>query len=272
MQGKKRWYMVVGSGFALGVILVILGEVLHLENGILLRAMLLSYVVFLLITMGYNLTMVSRFNKKMNAMTLALLQKNDPAGFLNQVETLLAETKNEGLRQVILMNQSVGYSYAGEYEKANEILEQMNQNGIIQPNLGVYYSNLAQNYFMNGDVGMGCHIMQEKNPLMETMLHIPKASASIAVGFALWRFAVGDERGGFSYLRKSIEEAQYPCEVQLCKMLWAKELWKKEETKEEGIRILRELAGEDTMPQVQKEVHFLLMQQVERVLFLEDKE
>jgi len=272
MVGKKKWYMVVGSGFVLGVLLVIIGETLDLPDGVLLRAMLLSYLVFMIITMGYNLFIVSRFNKRMKKLSLQLLEQKDTVGFLKKVAILLEETKDEGLRQVVLMNQSVGYSYAGEYEKANAILEELNKNGIIKPNLGIYYSNLAQNYFMNGEVGIGCHIMEQSRELMEAMLKVPTATSSVSVCFALWRFVMEDKQGGFDYLSKSIQSALYPCEVQLGKMLWAKELWKKKETKEEGIFILQELAEEDTMPQVKKEVHLLLMQQVEQVLFLEDKD
>ncbi len=257
MKSRKKLTILILNGVMLGLVLFFVGEIFHISLGLIIEALCLSYIVFFGGTMLYQYVTISCFNKKIQALSYLLLENRDIAGYLAGNKALLAKTRKKELRQVIYMNTSAGYSYQGEYEKANEILLDVDKEILDRQNLAILYNNIAHNYFMSGEISRGCQIMEEQRFLLEVAKSMPAARPSVSVTFALWRFAIGDEDGGFGFLKEAMECAKLPCERQAAKMIWARELMQRNK-KTEAAEILHELDEQETMPSVESETKRLL--------------
>lgn len=257
MKSKKDVRFLILNGLILGVVLFFVGEIFHISTGLILEALILAYVVFLGGTILYQYRTISHFNKKVRALSYLLLENRDVAGYLAGNKELLAETRKKELCQVIHMNISAGYSYQGEYEKANEVLLGVDKEILGRQNLAILYNNIAHNYFMCGEISRGCKIMEEQQFLMELARNMPAAKPSVCVTFALWRFSLGDIEGGFSYLKDAIASAKLASERQAAKMIWARQLMQNDK-KTEALEMLRELDQQETMPSVALETKRLL--------------
>lgn len=238
-------------GFIVGVILFFGLEQFHIINSTWLT-FLFAGLTFCMVIFCYLLYQKRQLRRHLGELTKNLLDTQNLNQYMEGCLALLQRTKRKRLRQIVKINYAVGYSLFGEYEKAIEVLEKIDNSQLSMPLQMLKYQNIAYNYFQSGEISRGCAIVERFQQELEICLQSNYGASNIALTFALWAFVMGKGEQGFAFLVQSIQSGVLPWEIQNAKVIWAKECLLRDR-KTEATEILEELMEEKTMPNVSKQ-------------------
>ncbi len=235
----------------LGVLVFTAADLTGLPLDDTLEILLIGGISFCVALIGYYIVIQKRFYRKLWEFTKLLLDHQDVSGYLQGYRELLRVTKRPGHRQILMMNYATGYSLAGEYERAVEILEDVEEHYLSQPLQTAKHQGIAYNFFMAGEISKGCQWIERYHYAIEECMQKGYGISTMALTLALGAFALGHTQKGFHLLVKSIQSGVVPWEIQNAKLIWAKECILQDRNAEAN-EILEELLQEKTMPNVEK--------------------
>ncbi|NLK37532.1 MAG: hypothetical protein GX299_05555 [Epulopiscium sp.] len=245
----KYWRSVL-NGFMLGAFVFLWADFMELPLDDTLWILLTGWISFCVVLIGYYFIIQKQFYRKLWEFTKLLLDSQDVSGYLRQYEEMLRKTKRPGHRQILLMNYATGYSLKGEYEKAAEILEQVQEQYLPEMLRMAKYQGMAYNFFMAGEISKGWQVVVEHYQGIEECMKKGYGISTMALTLALGAFTMGHIQKGFELLVTSIQSGIVPWEIQNAKLIWAREALLQDRDKE-AAEILEELLQEKTMPNVE---------------------
>lgn len=257
MNLKNTIVRVLFFGILLGILMMIVGKVFHLSKGALFMALIISYIVFVIILIPYQMRKGKLLTHKIDIL-LRQLNKGDIENYIIGMKKLLNETENDYLKSMLTMNMAIGYTLKGEFEQANAHLECIDTNSVDKRTQMVLYHNIALNAFWAGETKKACIIMESHEDILKTGLESSYFKNSFGETFALWSFAMGKREQGFTYLENIIkDETAKSLEKQSAQVLWAKEKIADNEIAESE-ELLKYLFDNTKIPYIKKEAENIL--------------
>lgn len=256
---KKTIFRVLLFGILLGILILIVGKVFHLSTNTLLFALSLSYIIFLIIMIPYQIRKRNLLNHKIEIL-LQQMHNGDIENYITGMKQLLKESENDYLKSILTINMSVGYTLKGDFEKANTYLEKIDANTIDKRSQMVLYHNIALNSFWAGENKKACVIMESHKNILQQGLESQYFKNSFSETFALWCFAEGKRKQGFDYLETIINDQNAKLlEKQSAQVIWAKQKMIDNQL-EQAEQLLQKIVSETQIPYLKKEAQQLLHQ------------
>ena len=257
MNLKNTIIRVLFFGVLLGILMMIVGRVFHLSEDSLFMTLIISYIVFIIIMIPYQMRKRKLLTHKMGAL-LRKLDKGDIDNYIIGMKKLLNETEDKYLKSMLTINMAIGYTLKGEFEQANAYLECIDVNSIDKRSQMLLYNNVTLNIFWAGETKKACVIMESHKDFLKEGLKLPYFKNSFGETFALWSFALGKREQGFTYLENIIkEETTKSMEKQSAQVLWAKEKIADNEITE-AEKLLKYIFDNTQIPYIKKEAENIL--------------
>ena len=130
MNLKNTIVRVLFFGVLLGTLMMIVGRVFHLSKCSLFMTLIISYIVFIIIMIPYQMRKRKLLTHKMGAL-LRKLDKGDIDNYIIGMKKLLNETEDKYLKSMLTINMAIGYTLKGEFAQANTYLECIDVNNIF---------------------------------------------------------------------------------------------------------------------------------------------
>lgn len=165
----------------LGVLLVILQNVLHIEEGVLLSYYWkIALVVLVLIVIG-NVAYFKYYANKHDKL-LPLYNQGQYSQYIEQVESMLSKIKGETLKDHIKLNLAAAYMEEGDYKKGQNILNVINQKNFRDdiPKM-VYWLNTSVAHFRLNEKEEFNNIYNSKKSLIEKFKDNELYASNIAI-------------------------------------------------------------------------------------------
>lgn len=256
---KKTISRILFFGILLAILMLIVGKVFHLSTNTLIFALSLSYFIFLIIIIPYQMRKRNLLNHKIEVL-LQKMRNGDIEDYITGMKALLNEAENDYLKAILTINMSVGYTLKGEFEKANSYLDKIDASTIDKRSQMVLYHNIALNAFWAGETKKACVIMESHKKILQQGLESHYFKNSFSETFALWSFAEGKREQGFGYLENIINDQNAKLlERQAAQVIWAKQKMIDKQF-EQAEQLLQKIVSETQIPYLKKEAEQLLHQ------------
>lgn len=142
----KRFVKVIAFGVALGLGLVALQHALKMETGAFLQGYWLGAATLLVVVALCNLCYNLRYQKRVRQ-AAALLEEGKADEYITTVEGLLRTAKGEQLKNLLRLNLTAGYCDKKEFQKAIDLLEELEDARLQGPVRMIQRLNLCICYF-----------------------------------------------------------------------------------------------------------------------------
>ncbi len=257
MNLKNTIARILFFGILLGILMFIISKVFHLSKSTLFMALLISYVVFIMIVIPYQIRKRNLLNHKMELL-LQQLYAGNIQHYITGMKQISENADNDYLKSILTINMSIGYTVLGEFKKANHYLEQIDASTIDKLGQMILYHNIALNYFWSGEIKKACVIMELHQNLLQKGLQYPYLKNSFSEAFALWRFAQGKREEAFVYLEDVInDKTAKPLQRQAVELIWAREKIADGQITPSQ-QMLQTILSETNMPYLKKEAQNIL--------------
>lgn len=257
MNLKKTIVRIFFFGILLGILIFIIGILFHLSKSTLFMALFISYIIFIIIVIPYQIRKRNLLNHKMELL-LQQMYTGNIQEYITGMEQFLENADNNYLKSILTINMSIGYTVLGKFKKANYYLEQIDVNTIDKIGQMVLYHNVALNYFWSGEVKKACVIMELHQNLLQKGLQYSYLKNNFSETFALWYFARGKRQQAFAYLENVInDKTAKPLQKQAAEVIWAREKIADGEIVSSQ-QILQTVLSETNMPYLKKEAQNIL--------------
>lgn len=126
MKKLKKISIVIGVGFCIGVILVIMKNIFHVEDDIFWRWYFAIAAVVIIGAVVFNLCYNYFYLKKARKL-MEQLWKDKPLEYVEKMKELRKTAKGKGLKFMLDLNLAFGYIAANQFHEAIAILEPLSQ-------------------------------------------------------------------------------------------------------------------------------------------------
>ncbi len=120
----KRYITVVIIGVCIGILLLIIKETLNIDGGIFWKFYIIGGVAVVLGAVLFNVLYTNKYQTKMKK-ALSLLEEGKTQEYINIVQELLKNAKSKNLKTYFKLNLTAGYCKLKQFDKAIEILEEL---------------------------------------------------------------------------------------------------------------------------------------------------
>ncbi len=221
MNRKTVYTLLAGLCLAMAVVTFCMEWEIPLYQGVL--ALLIFLGVFSFAVQVFFFRRATVFQDKMTQAISAFMESCDTQTYFRTMNDLMREEKNAPYRNVLKINISMGYSYYGDFQKANALLEEVVALPMAPITQAIVWNNMASNDFCMGEISKGCAIMTEQEDLLNQYRKEPSCGSGIAQTFAMWHFALGETEKGKAALAEAMETAEYEADRDLCHLMEAEQ-------------------------------------------------
>lgn len=145
----KRFLKVIAFGVVLGLVLVVVQHLLHIETGAFLRGYFIGAGTILAAAAVCNVLYNLSFRKKIQQAAL-LLEAGKPDEYITTVEKLVKTAMGKQLKNLLRLNLTAGYCDKKEYDKAIALLEELEDARLQGAVRMIQRLNLCLCYFYTG--------------------------------------------------------------------------------------------------------------------------
>lgn len=175
----KRTIKILGLGFLLGILLLIIKEIFKIDSDVLLsyywKIGLLVLFLILVINSLYYIIYMNKIKKIM-----PLYTQGNYHQYIKEMEQLLEKVKGKTLKNILKLNISAGYLELGDYKKGQQIIDQIESENLKDKNLIlVYWVNKCVVHFKLNEYDEYKSIFHEKRELFNKYKENPLYKKSI---------------------------------------------------------------------------------------------
>lgn len=204
----KRRIFILAGGLLLGVLVVTASNVFGLEKDQMWNIYFGSAILVIGGSLAFNLYFQLRFMQRVRK-TLNVLQENkDLDEFLRATEVLRAKTKGKPQLALLNLNLSYGYSKKENFQKAKEVLEEIDESSLSGINKAIYYSNMASYCFAMGNDQEGLDVIDKHDEFLQKFERTPE----VYLGMQVNRLYALLAKGKPEEAKKWAKELQPYCE------------------------------------------------------------
>lgn len=159
----KRIIKIVGIGFVLGILLLIIQKTLSIPDDIFRKGYWIMGIFVIVGAVLFNVLYNLSYSKKIQK-AIGLLKEGKCKAYIEQIEKIKEKAKGKTLRSVLDVNLSAGYYDLKQYDKTIAILEPLAKVKLRDEIRIVWLLNLCLSYFyvQQNDKAMALYL-QSKN-------------------------------------------------------------------------------------------------------------
>jgi len=199
----KRFFRIVAIGTVLGLVLVAVQHALRIETDDFLRGYWICAAAVLGLAAVCNICYNLRYRKKL-IKALSLLEQGKPDEYITAVENLLRSAKGRQLKNLLRLNLSAGYCDKKEFQKAIELLEQLETERLPRTARMVQRLNLCICYFSAGQGGRALELCDASDRLFAPY----RGGAAYGKNLAVLDMLADLQRGDYDKVRRLLETAR----------------------------------------------------------------
>lgn len=175
----KRTAKILGLGFLLGILLLIIKTIFKIDSGVLLSYYWKIGLLILALVVIINIVYYKSYMNKMKKI-LPLYTQGNYDQYIKEMEQLLEKAKGKTLKNILKLNISAGYLELGDYKKGKEIIDQIESENLNNKNLIlVHWINKCVVHFKLREYDEFRGIFHEKSELFEKHKENPLYQKSI---------------------------------------------------------------------------------------------
>jgi len=199
----KRFFRIVAIGTALGLVLVAVQHALRMETDDFLRGYWTGAAAVLGLAVVCNICYNLRYRKKL-IKALPLLEQGKPDEYITAVEGLLRSAMGRQLKNLLRLNLTAGYCDTKEFQKAIDLLEQLETERLPKAARMVQRLNLCLCYF---STGQGDRAMQVYDT-SERLFAPYRGGSSYGKNLAVLDMLADLQKGDYDGARQLLETAR----------------------------------------------------------------
>ncbi|MBR1738334.1 MAG: hypothetical protein IJ736_15230, partial [Firmicutes bacterium] len=129
--------------------------------------------------------------------------EKDADKFIKEMEEAYRRYPDKSLNNYIVTNLAAGYSCRGNYEKANELLKEINSKKLKDADLAAYYGDIIENYFRMGYIDEARKLLNQKSDFIKMYADNSNCGSVINLCYALDSLTAGNFPEGRVFLEKA---------------------------------------------------------------------
>ncbi|MBR1443981.1 MAG: tetratricopeptide repeat protein [Firmicutes bacterium] len=189
---------------------VLIGAVITLIKRYVGMEMLQYVIMMICVIATYGIIVVIitelktiKRKKKCESILRILLDEKNTDKFIKEMEDAYKRYPDRSLNNYIITNLAAGYSCRGNYEKANELLKEINSKKLKDADLAAYYGDIIENYFRMGYVDEARKLLNQKNDFIKMYTNNQNCGSVINLCYALDSLTAGNFPEGRVFLEKA---------------------------------------------------------------------
>lgn len=147
-------------------------------------------------------------NKKLSEIAPILQQQRDADRYIIELEALLGGKRSHHLQQVRLINLSAAYAQKEDYQRAKELLQQIDVKRLLSIHRPSYWANMALVHFFFDEQEEACAIMEQQEKLFSRWRKSPALGPTLAPLDVLYQLAQGDREQALQLLAAARQKWQ----------------------------------------------------------------
>lgn len=148
-----------------------------------------------LTSIAIDLIWYREFNKKLRSLQSVLLQEHDADRYIREINALLIGKQSPQISNVLLLNLSAAYCEKQEYDKAKEILLQVNARKLTGSNRSIYWADFAYVCFYLNENEQANAILAQQKAAFSKLSDNPDLGALIQVLLIFQMLSQGNRSG-----------------------------------------------------------------------------
>lgn len=156
-----------------------------------------------LISIAIDLLWYREFNKKLRSLQCVLLQEHDADRYICEINALMAGKKSPQIRNVLLLNLGAAYCEKQDYDKAKEILLQVNPRRLTGMNRSIYWADFAYVCFYLNENEQANAILAQQKAAFSKLGEDPQVGALIQILLIFQMLSQGNRSGAQMLLEQA---------------------------------------------------------------------